>query len=164
MTRGQKSKRTGNVILPDWLGSGHDLFGTIQIIKGKSIQYGYLEMDFNFKFSDTFNYPIIFGIRSVDADIVAHAIAFRINGTIDPAQRAIEERVIAPKVCQTLKQHDFICFFADVVQNNIDFALYINKTPRRFKDIIIYALNDDQKLVLNERLLMKIAEVLDERV
>lgn len=157
------SPRTGNVVLPDWLGSGQDLFGTIQIIKGKQFESGFLEMDFDFRFSDTFNYPIIFGVRSVKTDIEIHAISFRIDGSINEAMRAIEERIIAPKVCQTLTKDDFIRFFADVVQRNIDFALYINKTPRKFQGITVFQLNEDQRIILDERLIMKIAAVLDER-
>ena len=163
MAQDKKKSRTGNVVLPDWLGSGQDLFGTIQVIKGKRVKFGFLEIDLNFKFSDTFNYPIIFRLRSIDTEIVADAISFRINGSIDPARRVIEEKVIVPKVCRILKKCDFLGFFADVVHHDVDFAIYLNKTPRRLKDITVYDLNDDQKIVLNEKLVLQIARVLDER-
>jgi hypothetical protein len=149
--------RTGRVILPDWLGSGQDLFGTIQIIKGKRIDHGFLEIDFDFRFSDTFNYPIVFSVRSTKTDIEVYALSFRIDQDIDAATRAIEERIIAPKVCQTLTQNDFIRFFADVVQHNIDFALYINKTPKKLQKMTVFQLNTDQRFI------MRIAAVLDER-
>jgi hypothetical protein len=158
-----KDKENQRVILPDWLGSGHDLFGTIQIIKGKTIAKGYLEIDFDFKFSEAFNYPIIFELKNINADIEAYAIAFRINDEKGPAQKAIEESVIAPKVCSILRRNDFVKFFADVVEKNIDFALYINKTPGKFKDIKIYSLTEDQKIIFNEKLVLAITEVLDRR-
>jgi hypothetical protein len=163
MARKMRNSRTGDVVLPDWLGSGQDLFGTIQIIKGKKIADGFLEMDFDFRFSDAFNYPIVFSIRSTDGDIEVFAISFRINGDINETTRAIEEKVIAPKVCKILTQMDFIRFFADVVQNNIDFALYLNKTPKKFQGIAKFPLDDDQRVILDDRLIMKIAAELDER-
>ena len=156
-----KNNRYGSVILPDWLGSGHDLFGTIQIIKGKKIQRGFLEIDFEFKFSEKFNYPIVFEIKSVNSDIEAYAVAFQIDGDIEPATRAIEENIIAPRVCRTLRRSDFVKFFAEVVANDVDFALYINKVPKKFKDIKLYNLTEEQKIILNERLIMEITEVLD---
>jgi len=161
----QKSHKlkTGNVVLPDWLGSGQDLFGTIQIIKGKLIKNGYLEMDTDFRFSDAFNYPIVFRIRSIDGDIEIYAISFRINSGISGAARAIEEKIIAPKVCETITKQDLIQFFADIVQYDIDFALYINEVPRKFRDIMEFQLNDNQRMILNERLIMRITVVLDER-
>lgn len=155
--------KTKNVILPDWLGSGQDLFGTIQIMRGKQIKRGFLELDFDFKFSETFNYPIVFEIKSLESDIEAYGIAFRIDREADPAQRAIEENIIAPKVCSSLRRDDFIKFFADVVSKNVDFALYLNKTPRRFKNIKFFKLNEEQKIVLNERLMLAISEELDKR-
>jgi hypothetical protein len=163
MARNVQSPRTGNVVLPDWLGSGQDLFGTIQVIKGKQIDHGFLEIDFDFRFSDTFNYPIVFSVRSIKTDIEIFALSFRINGDINGATRAIEERIIAPKVCKTLTKNDFVRFFADVVQHNIDFALYINKTPKKFQKMAVFQLNEDQRFILDERLIMRIAAVLDER-
>lgn len=158
-----KQNKTGNVVLPDWLGSGQDLFGTIQIIKGKTIKQGFLEFDFDFRFSETFNYPIIFEIRNVEAEIEAYAIGFRFDEEIDVATRAIEERVIAPKVCSTLCRPDFVTFLADVVEKDIDFALYLNKTPKKFKNIKTFALSSDQRIILNERLIMEVMDVLDKR-
>ena len=162
MTHNHHSPKTGSVVLPDWLGSGQDLFGTIQIIKGKRIANGYLEMDSDFRFSTAFNYPIVFVLRSRDADIEIYAISFRINGDITSAARAIEERIILPKVCKTVAKDDMIKFFADIIQRDIDFALYINKTPKKFKNLTICELNDDQRIILDDRFLMQITMVLDE--
>jgi len=151
------------VILPDWLGSGQDLFGTIQIMKGKQINRGFLEIDFDFKFSETFNYPIVFEIKSAYSNIEIFGIAFRIDREVDPAQRAIEENIIAPKVCSSVRRTDFINFLAEVVEKNVDFALYLNKTPRRFKNIKFFDLSEEQKIVLDERLMLAIADVVDRR-
>jgi hypothetical protein len=151
------------VILPDWLGSGQDLFGTIQIMKGKQIARGFLEIDFDFKFSQSFNYPIVLEIKSAQSDLEAFGIAFRIDREADPAQRAIEEKIIAPKVCGSLRRDDFIKFLADVVEKNVDFAIYLNKTPRRFKNIKFFRLTEEQKIVLDDRLMFAIAEVVDRR-
>lgn len=163
MGRNNPNRKTGRVILPDWLGSGQDLFGTIQIIKGKQLESGYLEMDSDFRFSDAFNYPIVFRIRSGDGDIEIYAISFRINSDISPAARAIEEKIIVPKVCKTITRQDLITFFADVVQRNVDFALYINEPPKKFQSLVVCELDSDQRLILNDRLIMKITMVLDER-
>ena len=163
MTQQSPHLRTGRVVLPDWLGSGQDLFGTIQIIKGKQIKNGYLEMDTDFRFSDTFNYPIVFRVRSHEGDIEIYGVSFRINGNMNGAARAIEERIIAPKVCATITKQDFIEFFADVILQDIDFALYINKVPKKFKGIKVFELQDNQRIILNERLIMQITLVLDQR-
>jgi hypothetical protein len=120
-------------------------------------------MDSAFRFSDAFNYPIVFKIRSQNGDIEIYALAFRINGDISSAARAIEERIIVPEVCKTITKQDMVKFLADVVQRNVDFALYINKTPRRFKNIAVCDLEGDQRIILNERLIMQITVVLDER-
>lgn len=152
-----------NVILPDWLGSGQDLFGTIQIMKGKKITRGFLEIDFDFKFSETFNYPIIFAIKSANSNVETYGLAFIIDREIDPAQRAIEENIIAPRVCSSLRHNDFIEFFADVIEKDVDFALYLNKTPRKFRSIKIFKLTEQQKIVLDERLAFAIADELDKR-
>jgi hypothetical protein len=150
-------------MLPDWLGSGQDLFGTLQIIKGKSIKRGFLEIDYDFNFNDAFNYPVIFELKSDQGEVICEAIAFRIDGDIDSASRMIEEKVIAPKVCTALKRADFIQFLAIVVERNIDFALYLNKTPKKIKNLKFYQLNQEQKIVFSDRLIMEIAAVLDQR-
>ena len=152
-----------SVILPDWLGSGQDLFGTIQIMQGKQITNGFLEIDFDFKFSETFNYPIVFKIKSVKAHIEAFSIAFRIDRDADPAQRVIEENIIAPKVCDSLRYDDFVRFFAEVVEKNVDFALYLNKTPRRFESIKFYKLSGTQRLIFDEKLMLAIADIVSKR-
>ena len=152
-----------NVVLPDWLGSGQDLFGTIQIMKGKKITRGFLEIDSDFKFSETFNYPVVFEIESANFGIEAYGIAFRIDRKIGSAQRAIEENIIAPKVCSSLRHDDFIEFFADVIERDVDFALYLNKTPKKFKNIKIFKLTEQQRIVFDERLAFAIVEVLDKR-
>ncbi|OPX17883.1 hypothetical protein BXT86_04090 [candidate division WOR-3 bacterium 4484_100] len=90
----EQLKNKDKITLPDWLSSGQDLFGTIQIIKGKKIELGYLEIDSEFTFSGTFNYPIIFIIRSSNSDIEADAIAFKIDKDKDTTQRAFNERLI----------------------------------------------------------------------
>lgn len=159
--KGKDDKK--DIMLPDWLGSGHDLFGTIQIMKGKKIDKGFLEIDFDFKFSETFNYPIIFEIKSINSDIEASAVAFRIDEGKDAEKKSIEENVIAPKVCSTLRRRDFIKFFADVVEKNIDFALYINKMPKKFTGIKIYSLDEKQKFVFDEHLALAITDILDHR-
>ncbi|OGC43375.1 hypothetical protein A2Y85_08480 [candidate division WOR-3 bacterium RBG_13_43_14] len=151
------------VILPDWLGSGQDLFGTLQIIKGKSIARGFLEVDYDFNFNDAFNYPVVFEIKSEEGEVVSESIAFRINGNIDSASRVIEEKIIAPKVCNALRREDFIQFLAVVVEKNVDFALYLNKVPQKILDLKFYQLNPPQKLVFNDRSIMEIASVLDQR-
>jgi hypothetical protein len=160
---GENSVKQNDVTLPDWLGSGQDLFGTIQIIKGKKIDNGFLEVDYDFKFSEQFNYPIVFRIISVNADIEACAIAFRIGGSSGSSHKSIEENIIAREVCSLLNRYDFIKFFADIVEQNIDFALYINKTPKKFQDMKMYKLNSAQKIVLNEKLVFEITDVLDRR-
>ncbi len=157
----ERTNNRGKSTLPDWLSSGQDLFGTIQIIKGKKIDVGYLEIDSEFKFSKTFNYPIIFIIKSSNSDIEADAIAFKIDEDKGKTERAIEESIIAPHVCNILRREDFLKFFAEVVEKDIDFALYINKTPEKFKDLKIYQLNENQKIVFNERLILAISEILD---
>lgn len=163
MAQKSRNLQTGNVVLPDWLGSGQDLFGTIQIIKGKQIKNGYLEVDTNFRFSDAFNYPIVFRIRSNESDIEIYGISFRINGVISGAARTIEELIIAPKVCETITKQNFVEFFADIILQDIDFALYISKTPKKFKGIRVFELKDDQRIILNERFIMQITMVLDQR-
>ncbi len=151
------------VILPDWLGSGQDLFGTLQIIKGKSINRGFLEVDYDLNFNDAFNYPVVFEIKSEAGEVISEAIAFRIDGNIDPSSRMIEEKIIAPKVCNALKLDDFILFLAIVVEKNVDFALYLNKTPKKITNLKFYKLNPKQKILFNDRLIMQIAAVLDQR-
>ncbi len=164
MISSQAQDNMRKIILPDWLGSGQDLFGTIQIMQGKKIEKGFLEIDFDFKFSETFNYPIIFEIKSRNSNIEAYAIAFRIGEGKGDAHRVIEEQFIAPKVCSSLRLDDFIKFFADVVEKDIDFALYINRTPEKFKKIKIYALDEKQKIVFDQRLILSITEILDQRM
>ena len=151
------------VVLPDWLGSGQDLFGTLQIIKGKSIARGFLEIDYDFNFNDAFNYPVVFEIKSEEGEVVSDAIAFRIDGDIEPSSLIIEEKIIAPKVCSALKLEDFIQFLATVVEKNLDFALYLNKAPQKILNLKFHRLNPDQKVVFNDRLIMHIAGVLDQR-
>ena len=73
-------------------------------------------------------------MKTIDSDIVVSAIAFRINGNIDQATKSIEENIIAPKVCKSLQRRDFVEFFADIIEKNVDFALYLNKIPKKFKD------------------------------
>jgi hypothetical protein len=149
-----------NISLPDWLGSGEDLFATIQIIQSKNINIGFLEIDYNFKFSNEFNYPVIFTLKTIGVDIVADCIAFRIDEK-DPNKRMIEENFVAPSVSRILTHHDFIKFFADVVRDDITFALYIDNRPRKFRDLRFCPLTEKQKITLNERLSFEIMECLD---
>jgi len=150
------------IVLPSWLGSGYDLFDTIQIIKGKNIQDGYLEIDLRFKFGDNFEYPIVFEIKSSVSGVDVVAIAFNISET-DKTKWLIEEKVIVPKICNIITREDFINYFTDVVERNIDFALYINKKPWRYAKLKFYNLKDTQKIIFNEHFVMAITKVLDER-
>jgi len=149
-----------NITLPDWLGSGEDLFATIQIIQSKNINIGFLEIDFNFKFSNEFNYPVIFTLKTIGTDVVADCIAFRIEEK-DPNKRMIEENFVAPSVSRILTHQDFIKFFADVIKDDIPFALYLNDRPRKFRDLRFCPLTEKQKIVLNEHLIFSIMERLD---
>jgi hypothetical protein len=149
-----------DITLPDWLGSGEDLFATIQIIQSKNINIGFLEIDYNFKFSNEFKYPVIFTLKTIGIDIVADCIAFRIDEK-DPNKRVIEENFVAPSVSRILTHHDFIKFFADIVRDDITFALYMNERPRKFRDLRFSPLTEKQKITFNERLIFEIMECLD---
>lgn len=149
-------------ILPDWLGSGEDLFATIQIIQGKNISIGFLEIDHNFKFSAEFNYPVILTLKSISADIACDTVAFRIEG-VTPDKRLIEESFVAPSVVRTLTHQDLVSFFAEIVVKDVTFALFLNKRPRRFRDLRFWPLTETQKIVLNEHFVFEIMEVLDQQ-
>ena len=155
--------RKDESILPDWLGRGQDLFETIQIIKGKKINKGFLVTDTDFKFGEAFSYPIIFEIKSTKADIESSGIAFRIGEEVEAAKKTIDESFIIPVLCRVLRPNNFVNFFADVVEKDVDFAFYINKTPKEFRDIKIYRLNEIQKIIFDEHLILEITEVLDKR-
>jgi len=147
-------------VLPDWLGSGEDLFATIQIIQGKNISIGFLEIDYNFKFSTEFNYPVILTLKSINADIACDTVAFRIEG-VPANKKMIEENFVAPSVTHSLTHQDLVSFFAEIVIKDITFALYLNKRPRRFRDLRFCPLTEKQKIVLNGRFVFEIMEVLD---
>jgi hypothetical protein len=146
--------------LPDWLGSGEDLFATIQIIQSKNINIGFLEIDYNFKFSNEFNYPAVFTLKTIGTEITADCIAFRIDEK-DPNKRMIEENFVAPSVSRILTHQDFIKFFAEVVRDDVPFALYLDERPRKFRDLRFCPLTEKQKIILNERLVFEIMERLD---
>jgi len=149
------------ITLPDWLGSGEDLFGTIHIMQSKKIDKGILEIDDSFRFSEKFKYPIVFTIKSVENLIVAEGIAFRLHEEKDKSKRTIEESIIVPSVCRMLELSDFVEFFAHIVKEDVSFALYLNKIPARFKNLKIYELKNNQIIVFNDKLIMKIMAVLD---
>jgi len=146
--------------LPDWLGSGEDLFGTIHIIQSKMIDKGYLEIDYNFKFTAKFRYPVVFTIKSIESLIVADGIGFRVDLQKDRSKKAIDEKITIPSICKILKLDDFIDFFAQVVKNDVTFALYLEQ-PEKFKDLKVYELKSNQIIVFNDKLSMKIMTVLD---
>jgi len=146
--------------LPDWLGSGEDLFGTIHIMQSKKIEKGYLEFDYNFTFSEKFKYPVVFTIKSIESMIVADGIAFRVDLEKDKSKKTIDENVIVPSVCKILELNNFIEFFAQVVKNDVTFALYLEQ-PEKFKDLKVYELKSSQIIVFNDKLSMKIMAVLD---
>jgi hypothetical protein len=146
--------------LPDWLGSGEDLFGTIHIIQSKKIDKGYLEIDYNFKFTDKFRYPVVFTIKSIESLIVADGIGFRVHLQKDKSKKSIDEKITIPSMCKILKLDDFIDFFAQVVKNDVAFALYLEQ-PEKFKDLKVYELKSSQIIVFNDKLSMKIMNVLD---
>ncbi len=149
-------------ILPDWLGSGEDLFATIQIIQGKNISIGFLEVDYNFKFSVQFNYPAVLTIKTINQEIVCDTIAFRIDAaTLE--SRMIEENFVAPSVIHSLTHQDLVSFFADIVLKDITFALFLNQHPRRFRDLRFFPLTENQKIVLNDRFVFEIMAVLDKQ-
>uniref|UniRef100_A0A7C4XE06 Uncharacterized protein n=1 Tax=candidate division WOR-3 bacterium TaxID=2052148 RepID=A0A7C4XE06_UNCW3 len=150
-----------NIELPDWLGSGQDFFDTIQILKGKKINDGYMEMDYNFKFSDKFSYPVVFKIRNLEGDVVIDHIAFRVWGGKDDKQRKIEETITIPSVIRTLRRKDLINFFAEVIRNDIDFVLYLEEMPKKFRGVKFYELKENQKIVFNEKLIMEIMSCLE---
>lgn len=149
-----------NGILPDWLGSGEDLFATIQIIQGKKINVGFLEIDHNFKFSTEFNYPAVLTIKTINQDITCDTIAFRIDAAT-PERRMIEENFVAPSVIHSLTHQDLVSFFADIVLKDITFALFLNQHPHRFLDLKFFPLTEDQKIILNDRFVFEIMAVLD---
>ncbi len=149
------------VELPDWLGSGEDLFGTIQIMKGKNIKKGILEIDYNFNFSEKFSYPVVFEFKTIDNEIVIDHIAFRVWGERYAKQRMIEENITIPGVIRTLRHKDFIHFFAEVVRKDIDFALYLDEIPKKFIGVKFHPLQAGQRIVLNEQLIMEILHCLD---
>jgi hypothetical protein len=148
------------ISLPDWLGSGEDLFATIQIIQGKDVKHGFLEIDYNFKFSEEFNYPVVFTIKTVGACLEADGIAFRI-GELEPSKRKIDEHFVAPSVSRMLTHEDFINFLAEVVREDISFAIYLKGSHPRFRDLKFYPLAAKQKIVFNERLGFEIMERID---
>ena len=88
-----KKNSATEVISPSWSGSGDDLFDAIQVLKNREIHDGYLEIDIVFKFSDTFEYPLVFEIKSSDSVVESIAIAFNIPKK-DKTKWAIEERII----------------------------------------------------------------------
>ncbi|MEO0141961.1 MAG: hypothetical protein ABIL70_00900 [candidate division WOR-3 bacterium] len=150
-----------DIELPDWLGSGQDLFDTIQILKGKKIEQGFMEIDYNFKFSEKFSYPVVFELKTLEGDVVIDRIAFRVSGEKDDKQRKIEETIIIPGVIRTLTREDFIKFFAEVIKKDIDFALYLNESPKKFSGLKFRELKEGQKIVLNEQLIIEIMAQLE---
>ena len=88
-----KKNSATEVISPSWSGSGDDLFDAIQVLKNREIHDGYLEINIVFKFSDTFEYPLVFEIKSSDSVVESIAIAFNIPKK-DKTKWAIEERII----------------------------------------------------------------------
>ena len=157
-----KKNSATEVISPSWSGSGDDLFDTIQVLTNREIHDGYFEIDIVFKFSDTFKYPLVFEIKSSDSVVESIAIAFNIPKK-DKTKWTIEERIIVPEVCKTITREDFIKYFADIVEKDGNFAVYIDRKPPEYKKLKFHNLTDEQKVVFNEHLFMAIIKVLDER-
>jgi len=157
-----KKNSVTEAISPSWSGSGDDLFDTIQVLKNREIHDGYFGIDIVFKFSDTFKYPLVFEIKSSDSVVESIAIAFNIPKK-DKTKWAIEERIIVPEVCEAITREDFIKYFADIVEKDGNFAVYIDKKPTEYEKLKFHTLTDEQKVVFNEHLLMAIIKVLDER-
>ena len=157
-----KKTSATEAISPSWSGSGDDLFDTIQVLKNREIHDGYFEIDIVFKFSDTFKYPLVFEIKSSDSVVESIAIAFYIPKK-DKTKWIIEERIIVPEVCEAITREDFIKYFADIVEKDGNFAVYIDKKPTEYEKLRFHTLTDEQKVVFNEHLFMAIIKVLDER-
>jgi hypothetical protein len=157
-----KKNSATETISPSWSGSDGDLFDTIQVLKNREIHDGYFEIDIVFKFSDTFKYPLVFEIKSSDSVVESIAIAFNISEK-DKTKWAIEERIIVPEVCEIITREDFIKYFADIVEKDGNFAVYIDKKPTEYEKLKFHTLTDEQKVVFNEHLFMAIIKVLDER-
>lgn len=157
-----KKNSATEAISPSWSGSGDDLFDTIQVLKNREIHDGYFEIDIVFKFSDTFKYPLVFEIKSSDSVVESIAIAFNVSEK-DKTKWVIEERIIVPEVCEAITREDFIKYFADIVEKDGNFAVYIDKKPTEYEKLKFHNLTDEQKVVFNEHLFMAIIKVLDER-
>lgn len=157
-----KKNSATKTISPSWSGSGDDLFDTIQVLKNREIHDGYLEIDIIFKFSDTFKYPLVIEIKSSDSVVESITIAFNIPKR-DKTKWAIEERIIVPEVCEAITREDFIKYFADIVEKDGNFAVYIDKKATEYEKLKFHTLTDEQKVVFNEHLVMAIMKVLDER-
>lgn len=150
-----KKNSATETISPSWSGSGDNLFDTIQVLKNREIHDGYLEIDIAFRFSDTFKYLLVFEMKSSDSVVESIAIAFNIPEK-DKTKWAIEERIIVPEVCETITREDFIKYFADIVEKDGNFAVYIDKKPTEYEKLKFHTLTDKQKVVFNEHLLMAI--------
>lgn len=49
---------------PDWQGNGSELLGTIQTVKNKVVDSGFLEIELLYEFSNTFRYPVVTEVKS----------------------------------------------------------------------------------------------------
>lgn len=49
---------------PDCQGNGSELLGTIQTVKNKVVNSGFLEIELLYEFSNTFRYPVVTEVKS----------------------------------------------------------------------------------------------------
>jgi hypothetical protein len=146
----------------DMSGRGNDLLDTIQMIQNKQIHEGYFEAEIVLKHSATFGYPVVFKIQGSGSNLETIAIAFDISQP-DKTKQLVEEKFIVPQVCKNIKRDSIVDYFADIVEKDGNFALYINKRPLECGNLTFYRMTDNQKIIFNEHLVMLIIKILDER-
>ncbi len=147
---------------PDLQGRGADLLDTFHIIQGKEFHTIFFKADLNFRFSENFEYPIIFIFTRSGSIIVSLAAAIDIPHA-EGQKRLIEETFIAPVVCEALTKEDIIAYFAAIVMHNSAFSYYIDHEPECFIACRFTDLKSWQQVVLNEQLTLAIIKILDKK-
>ena len=147
---------------PDMSGRGSDLLDTIQMIQDKEIHEGYFEAEIVFKHSATFGYPAVFKIQGSGSSLETIAIAFDTSQP-DKTKQLVEDKFIVPQICKNITRDSIVDYFADIIEKDGNFALYINKRPSECENLTFYRMTDNQKVIFNEHLVMLIIKILDER-
>lgn len=149
-------------IKPDMSGRGKEFLDMIQMLQHKEVTEGYLGINRCFRFSAAFSYPVIFRLQSTGTWTQITAMGFDVTQH-DKTKQLVEEKFIVPKVCRKITRDSIVYYFADVIEHDSCFALYLHEKPSVYRKILFHGLIDDQELVFDEHLVMAVMEILDNR-